>query len=123
PFGKVVEAVLKHRDRDQSPLFNIKFGLHNLPEVERLDLGNGVNLTPIDLNTDTTQIDISLDISASSQGLLASLTYCRDLYKPETIDRMAVHYVELLRSITADAEQTVSELRMLTEEEERRLLE
>jgi len=123
PFEKVVEAVVKDRDRGRSPLFTIKFGLHNLPPTGRLDLGQWVDLTGLDYSNNTTQVNISLDINILPGGLQASLTYSRDLYEGKTIDRMARHYEELLRSIVADAGEKVGELRLLTVGEERQLLE
>ncbi|HLZ89546.1 MAG TPA: AMP-binding protein, partial [Puia sp.] len=123
PFEKVVEVLSVERDRSRGPLVDVKFALHNMPPSGELDLGPKVNLKIEEHGAVTAQVAISVDIMESAEGLWMGITYCTDLYKGETMRRMAGHYIELLHSVVADAGESIGALRMLGDDEERQLRE
>jgi len=122
PFEKVVEAVVKERDMSRSPLFQVMFTLQNTPDVPMLRLGE-LELSQEGTEQRTAQFDLNISVTERREGLGVSVAYCIDLFKERTIDRMAGHYDSLLRNIVVDAGQAVEALRMLTEREERQVVE
>jgi amino acid adenylation domain-containing protein len=62
-------------------------------------------------------------IREQADGLNIAVDYCTDLFEEDTIRRMMGHYERLLREAARDIEMRVSELRMLSGEEERQQLE
>src|SRR5581483_4217290 len=55
-------------------------------------------------------------------GLRAGLTYNADLFRPATIARMLGHYQMMLEGMTAHPDQHLSQLQLLSPQEERQLL-
>ena len=55
-------------------------------------------------------------------GIEFSIEYCADLFTVESIERMAVHYEQLMKSIVKNIETPVSKLPMMAALEEERLL-
>ena len=122
PFEKVVEAVVKVRDRSRTPLFQVMFALQNTPEVPTLHLGELVisQERPV---RDTTQFDLNIAIRETPAGLKVVAEYCTDLYEEETIGRLMGHYEQLLRSVAARPDQRIGELEMLSSAERQLLKE
>ncbi|MHA4842635.1 amino acid adenylation domain-containing protein [Flavitalea antarctica] len=122
PFGKVVESVVKERDLSRTPLFQVLFVLQNNTELPDLRLGETV-LTVKKHGPQTTQFDISLDLTETSSGLQGFIEYATDLYNDATIVRMVKHFETLLNSIVKDPNEKIGRLGILTEEEQHQLLE
>ena len=121
PFEKVVEAVVKERDLSRSPLFQVMFVLQNTPDVPQLKLGN-LTLSAESYQHTTTKFDLSFSINESANGLRVSVNYSTDLYLGKTIERMFAHFEQLLNSIVKAPQNEISQLRVLTEAEEKKLL-
>jgi amino acid adenylation domain-containing protein len=122
PFEKIVEVLNVERDRSRNAVFQVWLVLQNMPAADSLNLG-GVELTSGHPGTLTSQFDLNLDISEKPDGLQLSLTYCVDLFREETVQRMLNHYVNLLQAATADAEASLGTLPMLDGVEEKQVLE
>ncbi len=121
PFEKLVEELRPERDASHSPLFQVMFVLQNAPRpVVELP---GLTLTPLEVETGTTRFDLTLTVTETRQGLKGSLEYNTDLYDGVTIERMGEHFQVLLESVVADAEQRISDLPLLREDERRLVLE
>ena len=121
PFEKVVETVIKERDKSRSPLFQVMLVLRNTPDVPELKLGD-VTLTPEGREHTTVKFELTLFINETENGLMGNVQYCTDLYSKETIERMINHFTELLKAVVKDPEEKIDFLQMLTEAEEQQLL-
>src|SRR5437764_11272261 len=85
-------------------------------------LPSGWTLTQMDVEIDTTEFDLSLELDDRPEGLIGRFEYSTDLFDAATIDRMIGHWQTLLEGIVADPEQCLSELPLLTETERHQLL-
>ena len=123
PFEKVVDAVIRERDRSRNPLFQVLFSLENTPEVPELKLGE-LHLQAEQQAHATAQFDISFLLSETAAGLQGTVEYNTDLYKGETVTRLTGHYMNLLEAIAATPEeqQDRQRLNMLNAPEEEQLL-
>ena len=106
PFEKIVDAVVKTRDMSRSPLFQVMFSLQNTPDVPKLKLG-GLSLSTTRQEHTTAKFDIAFMMSENSSGIQGTVEYSTALYEEATIARMAGHYIHLLRSVVAMAEEQV----------------
>ncbi|MEQ9494064.1 MAG: condensation domain-containing protein, partial [Algiphilus sp.] len=122
PFEKVVERVVKHRDMSRSPLFDVKFALHNLPERQQIYLGEDLQIVMNEFEQKTAQLSMSFDIVELVDFLSVTVTYCTDLYTSETIDRLFGHYRRILGSVLVSPDQPVSQLEMLSDAERDQLV-
>ncbi len=120
PFEKVVETVIKERDKSRSPLFQVMLVLKNTPDVPQLKLGE-VTLSGEGHEHTTVKFELTFFINETNNGLNCSVQYCRDLYSAETIARMMAHFTELARSAVKDPEEKIGKLKMLAEEEKQTL--
>ena len=121
PFEKVVEEVVKERDPARSPLFQVMLVLLNTPESSKLGLGN-VELMQETFEIKISKFDFTFHVSQSEHGLPVTVVYNTDLYREDTINRMAGHFKQLLNSVVKDPLQSIELLQMLTEAEEQQLL-
>ncbi|PSL44170.1 non-ribosomal peptide synthase protein (TIGR01720 family)/amino acid adenylation domain-containing protein [Chitinophaga niastensis] len=121
PFEKVVEAVLKERDMSHHPLFQVMFTLLNAPEAEMYE-SNGLQLSPEMIAQTRSQFDLTFSVKETAGSLLVHIAYCTDLYKEDTINRMFVHYKQLLQSIVANPALEIGALKMISHAEEDQLL-
>ena len=120
PFEQVVDALQPQRTLAHSPLFQVMFVLQNVPSTP-WQLPD-VTLKPIETEIGTAQFDLTLEMQEDETGLVSSWCYNSDLFKRETIERMAVHFETLLAAMVADVSQPVATLPMLTQAEQEQLL-
>ncbi|HET9280163.1 MAG TPA: amino acid adenylation domain-containing protein, partial [Flavitalea sp.] len=121
PFEKVVDAVVTERDMSRNPLFQVMFVLQNTPKVPEFSLGD-VKLFRENYQHTTAQFDLSFSLAETDSGIEIELEYCTDLYKAVTIERMLVHYRQLLQSIVTQPSELIGNLSMLSVEEANRVV-
>lgn len=120
PFEKLVEELAPKRGLSYNPLFQVAFVLHNLP-AEKLDLP-GLTIAVEELSTNSAAFDLVLHILDERPGLKVKLEYDADLFDKSTIVRMASHFNMLLQSICSDPTRRINTLRLLSDAEEKHVL-
>ncbi|HEY0733696.1 MAG TPA: amino acid adenylation domain-containing protein [Herpetosiphonaceae bacterium] len=108
PFEQLVEALQPTRDMSHLPLFQAMFTLQNapLPSAEIPEL----EITALDIATETAQVDLLLLVTETDQGLQAVLNYNTDLFAAATIRHMAQRFLTLLESICAMSSRPITTL-------------
>ncbi len=119
PFEKLVEELNPSRNLSHTPLFQVMFVLQNFPN-STLEMP-GLTMDFIEVKSGTAKFDLTLSME-SADLLTASLDYNTDLFEDATISRMLGHFRTLLQGITANPEQRLSDLPILTEAERHQLL-
>lgn len=124
PFEKIVETLVRDRDLSRSPLFQVMLVLQNTLGDAADNAGDttDVNIRSSSYEHTTAQFDLSLNIAETAEGLAINAEYCTDLYSRGTIDRLLVHYMQLLQAIVVNADLPLHELAMLTSDELQELL-
>jgi amino acid adenylation domain-containing protein len=120
PFEKLLDALQPERDPSRSPLFQVLFVLQNAP-LPKLDC-RGLRLTPFEVDTGTTQFDLTLTLTETAQELTATLIYNTDLYTAAMATRMLAHFQTVLESIVANPGLPLSDLSLLTAPERHQIL-
>jgi hypothetical protein len=115
PFDRLVDELQPERSSSYNPLFQVAFVLQNAP-MPWLK-APGLDITPYPVEHEAVQFDLILALTEEGGILDGSITYNADLFEAATMERMAGHYLTLLRSVSDDPGQPVSALRFLTEEE------
>ncbi|NTX63938.1 non-ribosomal peptide synthase/polyketide synthase [Myxococcus sp. CA051A] len=122
PFEKLVEALHPVRDLSRTALFQVLFVLQNAP-VEALELP-ALSLKPVPTEgTESARFELSLNLSESAEGFAGTLLFNSDLFLASTAVRMVSHLQVLLESITANPEQRLAALPLMTASERRHVLE
>lgn len=120
PFERLVEALQPERHLSHSPLFQVMFVLQNAP-LPDLELA-GLSLTLLELESELSKFDLTLELTETASGLTGRWEYNRDLFERETIERLSGHLQTLLEGIVANPQQRVAELPLLRSRERHQLL-
>ncbi len=122
PLERLVEEVQPHRDPSRNPLFQVMLAPQST-RLEPVSVGEAT-WTPEPVDAGAAIVDLTLYTWERSGGeLSASLEYATDLFEAGTIERMAVHLVEVLRGVAAAPERAVAEVPLLLPAERVQLLE
>jgi natural product biosynthesis luciferase-like monooxygenase protein/amino acid adenylation domain-containing protein len=121
PFERIVDAVHPERDLSRSPIFQVLFILQNTP-LAPVALSE-LTLRQLDVDAGAAKFDITLSLVAGEAGYTGHLEYNTDLFDASTIERLAGHFVTLLEGVAANPELRLSQLPMLTRDEQRLMLE
>ncbi|WP_075343710.1 non-ribosomal peptide synthetase [Tenacibaculum agarivorans] len=130
PFEKVVDRVVTTRDMSTTPLFQVMFSSESTAastsdEEETEMQAEELVVMPYESDDDSvaSQFDLSLDVSEEGSDITFKLSYCTALFKESTMIRLLEHYQELLKGFTANIEQSIGNVSMLTNEEKTQVLE
>ncbi|CAM2069824.1 Amino acid adenylation domain-containing protein [Sulfidibacter corallicola] len=108
PFDHLVEALRPQRDPSRSPFFDVFFALQSMP-IEPFHL-EGVQLTPREVEPDTTANDLTLLLHPIGEGVRVRCKYDADLFSQSRIDQMMHHYRHLLEQAVRNPEIALSSL-------------
>jgi amino acid adenylation domain-containing protein len=98
------------------------FALQNAP-VQSLEVSERfLSLTPIATPITTAKFDLSLSVEETEQGLVGAWEYNTDLFDASAIARMQKHFHNLLLAIVEHPQQRLSELSLLSPNEQHQLL-
>ncbi|WHX35229.1 non-ribosomal peptide synthase/polyketide synthase [Paenibacillus polymyxa] len=120
PFEELVDKVNVARDLSRNPLFDTMFALQNTENLE-IQLP-GLHLSTYASEEIVSKFDLSLDVTEIEEGLEYLFEYATALYKTETVEKLAAHYLQLLESILRNPSATIAELGILTPSEKDQIL-
>ncbi len=122
PFELLVERLQPRRDLSHNPLTQVMLVLLNAPSEELLKPG-GLEIVPVRVGEGVgTQLDLTLHIVEGPQGLLGAAMYNSDLFERATIERMMDSFERLLSGATERPECRVSDLPLMSLEEQEQIL-
>ncbi|HXD33570.1 MAG TPA: amino acid adenylation domain-containing protein [Pyrinomonadaceae bacterium] len=121
PFEKLVEELQPERDLNRNPLFQVMFQFQNTASPKlRLE---GVEVTALDAATSTAKFDLMLAAREEDDALTCVMEYNTELFKGQTIELMLKQYATLLSKVVARPDELVSNLSLLTADDEREILQ
>ena len=110
PFTRLVEMLQPERHVSHTPLFQTMFSLD--PADDRMPDFPGLKVSRLASETGATQFDLTLTVRETPAGLQLSFGYAHDIFDVSTIERIAAHYVEILRGVSRDADLRVGEIEL-----------
>ncbi|MBW7473808.1 non-ribosomal peptide synthase/polyketide synthase [Paenibacillus oenotherae] len=120
PFEELVDKLNLARDFSRNPLFDTMFS-HQMSDMEALAV-QGLTFTPFELENRTSKFDLSLDAVESASGIAFELEYSTKLFKRDTVERAAQHYLQIIRAVAANPHGALSDIELLTAAEREQLL-
>ncbi|WP_162309046.1 non-ribosomal peptide synthetase [Brevibacillus antibioticus] len=120
PFEELVNALNVKVDPSRNPLFDTMFTLQNM-DMSNMS-SDEIAFRPYEFHTESTQFDLQLEAIESEEGIHFNWCYCTKLFRRETMERMATHFVNLLQEITKNKERTIAKLNLLSQAEQEQLL-
>ncbi|WP_053375085.1 non-ribosomal peptide synthetase [Paenibacillus sp. FJAT-27812] len=125
PFEMLVEKLQLPRDLSRNPLFDTVVVWQNgeserseRSEIAESPLGqNELRIVPFGQEHHISKFDLSL-IAAPGEGTLRlSFEYGTDLFREETIHRMAGHFLRILETAAYSPDSTIGQMDLMTSEE------
>ncbi|WP_051775464.1 non-ribosomal peptide synthetase [Paenibacillus tyrfis] len=120
PFEELVDKLDVARDLSRNALFDTMFVLQNT-EQEELDI-EGLEFRPYANKHNVSKFDLTFSAIEDKEQILCSIEYATSLYKPETIERMAKHFIQLIDVIASDPQVQLSSLEIITAQEKEQIL-
>ncbi|MDB5328181.1 MAG: putative linear pentadecapeptide gramicidin synthetase LgrB [Phycisphaerales bacterium] len=120
PLERIVEELRLPRDPAHTPLFQVMFAYQNLPDGggdRVLDLTPQLSARRHRTDSESAKFDLTLYLSDSHNGLMATWQYNADLYDPATVQRLAAQFTTLLEGIAANPRRALSALPLMTDAE------
>ncbi|MDX1952221.1 MAG: amino acid adenylation domain-containing protein [Verrucomicrobiota bacterium] len=121
PFEKLVEILNPQREMTHNPLFQVMFATYDAPDT-RIQAAD-IEIKTGEVHLTASKFDLTLFLISSGNSLEARLEYNTDLYHSETAQRLLGHFETLLRHAIASPGTKISLLPLLTQAEQRQLLE
>ncbi|WP_460427252.1 amino acid adenylation domain-containing protein, partial [Azotobacter armeniacus] len=121
PFEQLVEALQPERGLGLTPLFQVMFN-HQRGDYRALRQLPGLELEDYALDDQAAQFELTLDTHESPDGQVrASFGYAMELFEAQTIERLAGHYLTVLRALAERPEQALGDVELLDEAERAQL--
>ncbi|MDO6525553.1 amino acid adenylation domain-containing protein [Motilimonas sp. 1_MG-2023] len=112
PFEYLVEQMQVERHLNLSPIFQVMLALqNNAAGIPRLA---GMEITPVEQQSQTAKFDLSLDVIETETGLELSWEYATDIFDHDTIASMAAHFEHLLQQCMAAPTVKISNLELFS---------
>ncbi|MBP7572273.1 MAG: AMP-binding protein, partial [Acidobacteria bacterium] len=115
PFEKVVEALHVTRDPGRNPLFQVMLAFQ--PPDLALPRLDGLEVRPVELDRRAAQFDLTLFLQERGDGIAGWIEYSTDLFDRETIERLALHFNQLLSAVSLDPDVPVGSVDVRSETE------
>lgn len=121
PFEHLVKELQWERTPGRNPLFQVLFVFQNSP-LPPLILP-GLTLTPLEVKSLGSAFDLGLSMRETGEELTGYFEYRTDVFTGAAMDRLIDHFKTLLASITSAPDTSVTKIPLLTEPEQRQLLD
>ena len=117
PFEQLVEALQPERNLNQNPLFQVMYN-HLREDHRPLEQLPGLTLGSYEVGDQAAQFELTLDTTEHRDGQVSALfSYAAELFEPDTIRRLADHYLHLLEQLAEHPERSLADIDLLSEAE------
>ncbi len=120
PFEMLIEKLDLESISGQNPLFDTFFSLQNGEGLE-LKIPD-LTLSPYHLPRNVAKFDLSLDGFEQDGEIEFTIEYSTEIFKKETIKRIARHFLNLLDEVIEFPEKKIADFKMISEDERKQLV-
>jgi len=107
PFEKLIEEVNPDRNLSTNPVFQVHFVHQNIPSLYSV---KGLVVKPESIDYSYSKFDLNFWVEEANHELILSVTYPRDIFLPQTIQKLLNHYKILLKSMIGHQEEEIGKL-------------
>lgn len=111
-FEMLVEKLNLAGDVSRNPLFDVMFTLNNLNGSDEALAIEGLRISPYLAEVDASQFDLTLSARQTEDELALFFQYDTALFKPETVEQMSVHLVNILAQMALNMTVCIGDLDM-----------
>ncbi|HLK98310.1 MAG TPA: amino acid adenylation domain-containing protein, partial [Hymenobacter sp.] len=117
PFEKILDRLGLERDMSMNPLIQVTLTFHSPSTVAAKQDAN-YQLSIESTEQQTSLFDLSFHVTETATGLHIGLNYCDELFSSATITHLRESFEVLFSSIAAHPDQSIANLKMLSDREE-----
>ncbi|MCK4258506.1 MAG: non-ribosomal peptide synthase/polyketide synthase [Halanaerobiales bacterium] len=119
-FEMLIDKLNIKRDLSHNPLFDAMFILQNVGMSESV-IGD-IKFIPYDFENKVAKFDLSMLAIETNNGIRMILEYRTRLFKRETMERLASHFINLIEQIVVKPELILGEFEITSSAEKQQLL-
>jgi len=119
-FEELVDKLAIPRNLSRTPLFDTMFVLQNM-DMTTLEIDN-LKFTPYEFDNKTAKFDLTLRAAETNNQLEFTFEYYSKLFKRETVQRLARHFVKMLKHIVEKPDNMLTEIELLAEDEKKQIV-
>ncbi|TPG89131.1 amino acid adenylation domain-containing protein [Brevibacillus laterosporus] len=120
PLENMLERLHITRDASRNPLFDTVFVMENM-DIPTFTL-SGAKLSPQVFDYKVAKFDMTLLAEENGEKIRFKWEYCTDLYLRGSIERMIIHYQQILQQMVAERNQLIETVTLITQEEQNVIL-
>ncbi|UCH94096.1 MAG: amino acid adenylation domain-containing protein [Candidatus Aminicenantes bacterium] len=126
PFKELIKQVGGENEISRNPVFDVMLMVQIL-ESPNFEL-EGLRFSPYEFlkgeKQHMSKVDLTIEaIESREEMIYFVLEYCTRLYKRETIERLARHFVNIIREVVKAPEIKLSAIQVISEKEKKQLAE
>ncbi len=115
PFELLIDKLGVKRDLSKNPIFQIMFLFQNEPHPgEEL---SGLKIERLQSENKSAMLDLSISMQELDKGMSVMFEYNTDLFRAETIERIAQHLERIIDILCSDVNLRIKDFDYMTEEE------
>ncbi|MEK4044428.1 amino acid adenylation domain-containing protein [Paenibacillus sp. FSL H8-0048] len=119
-FEDLVDRLALKRDLSRSPLFDTMFIMQNM---KKQPIGiTDLKISEFEMEHKFSKYDLTLEAMEEAGVISMSLEYATDLFSRDFIEKMAGHYIHIIREIVAASSIQIADIDMLGAKEKELLL-
>ena len=119
-FESLVDKLNLRRDSSRNPLFDVCMAVNNF-EKPKIQMKETL-FVPLEWENKTSKFDITLFASKIGQDIYFNLEYSTSLFKRETIQRLANHFINIMKQVGKQPDILLSDIEILSGWEKKQLL-
>lgn len=122
PFDQLVDDLALKRELDRSPLFDVMLALQNAQDADKLQYP-GWEISEYPLEPEVSKFDLTIEVWETGNVIQGIFEYNTTLFAKARIQRMAIHYMQLLEAAVSAVDTPLYALDYLPATERREILE
>lgn len=116
----LIDKLNIQRNSNKHPLFDVALVFQNIG-INQFTSGD-INIKPLWHKKNDAKFDLLLEILEDNKSLTLNWNFRKSLFKKETINNMAKHFINLLNSIIENPDQLIKDINIISKAEELQLL-
>ena len=121
PFRELIRKTVDSGEMTRNPLFDVMLIVQNV-DIAGLEV-EGLNFKPYPYHKKMSRLDLTLEAVEEKNEIRFHIEYSTVLFKRDTVERLAGHYMNILKAAAADPRVLISGIDILSPEENRMILE
>ncbi|MCX8130918.1 MAG: amino acid adenylation domain-containing protein, partial [Clostridia bacterium] len=119
-FEMLLEKLDIKRDLSRNPLFDTMLMLQNM-DIKTVEISS-LKFKEYIIDSKKSKLDITLNAVERDEQVFFTFEYCTELFKEETMQRLAGHYIKILEEVLENPAIKLENVSMLSEKEKQKLL-